>query len=329
VKILVSGITGFVGGHLLKVLREERPGAEIYGLVRPGDTAAAALGPDVRRIDAELEAARSVEAAFERVQPEAIVHLAAQSSVQHSWLDPQGTLRTNLHGLLHLLEAVRKTGLAPRVLVVGSADEYGDAGSSPDRPLTEDAPLRPLSPYAVSKVAQGYLALQYALAFGMPIVRTRTFPHTGPGRGEVFAESSFARQIAEIEAGLRPPILEVGNLEAVRDFSDVRDVVRAYVQLLDRGKPGEVYNVCSGHGIRMGDLLERLLGLTGVRVEVRVAPDRLRPSDIPIQVGDPSRLREAIGWAPRFTLGDTLEALLDEWRGRVKARLAGNGSPGS
>jgi GDP-4-dehydro-6-deoxy-D-mannose reductase len=115
----------------------------------------------------------------------------------------------------------------------------------------------------------------------------------------------------------------------VRDFSDVRDVVRAYVQLLDRGKPGEVYNVCSGHGIRMGDLLERLLGLTGVRVEVRVAPDRLRPSDIPIQVGDPSRLREAIGWAPRFTLGDTLEALLDEWRGRVKARLAGNGSPGS
>lgn len=321
-KVLVTGVTGFVGSHLLAALREERPGAEIYGLVRPGDAAAAALAPDVRRIDAELEAARSVEAAFERVRPEAIVHLAAQSSVQHSWLDPLGTLRTNLHGLLHLLEAVRKTGMTPRVLVVGSADEYGDACGSPERPLTEEAPLRPLSPYAVSKVAQGYLALQYALVFGMPIVRTRTFPHTGPGRGEVFAESSFARQIAEIEAGLRPPILEVGNLEAVRDFSDVRDVVRAYVQLLDRGRPGEVYNVCSGRGIRMGDLLERLLSLAGVRVEVRVDPDRLRPSDIPVQVGDPSRLREAIGWAPRFTLAESLESLLDEWRGRVRAGSA-------
>jgi GDP-4-dehydro-6-deoxy-D-mannose reductase len=329
VKILVSGITGFVGGHLLKALREERPGAEVYGLVRPGDPGAAALPPDVRRIDAELEEAGSVEAAFERVQPEAIIHLAAQSSVQHSWLDPEGTLRTNLHGLLHLLEAVRKTGLAPRVLVVGSADEYGDAGGSPDRPLAEDAPLRPLSPYAVSKVAQGYLALQYALVFGMPIVRTRTFPHTGPGRGEVFAESSFARQIAEIEAGLRPPVLEVGNLEAVRDFSDVRDVVRAYALLLDRGKPGEVYNVCSGRGIRMGDLLDRLLGLAGARVEVRVDPDRLRPSDIPIQVGDPSRLREAIGWAPRYGLGDSLRDLLDEWRGRVRARSAAGNSSGA
>jgi len=322
VRLLITGVTGFVGAHLLALLRAERPGAEIHGLVRPGDPTRSSLPAEVRALDAELESAASVEAALERVQPDAIIHLAAQSSVHHSWMDPEGTFRTNLHGLLHLLEAVRKAGLAPRVLVVGSADEYGDAARAEDQRLAEDTPLRPLSPYAVSKAAQGLLALQYALVFGLPIVRTRTFPHTGPGRGAVFAESSFARQIAEIESGLRPPVIEVGNLDAVRDFSDVRDVVRAYLMLLESGRPGEVYNVCSGNGLRMGDLLERLLGLAGVRVEVRVDPARLRPSDIPMQVGDPARLREATGWTARHTLEATLRDLLDEWRGRVAAQTA-------
>ena len=184
-------------------------------------------------------------------------------------------------------------------------------------PIREEAPLRPASPYAVSKVAQGALALLYGPAGGMRVVLTRTFHHTGPGRGEAFAESSFARQIAEIEAGLRPPVLKVGNLEAVRDFADVRDVVRAYWMLLEKGDAGAAYNVCSGKGRRIRDLLDLLLAASSARVEVRVDPDRLRPSDVPAQVGDPSRLRAATGWEPRIPLERTLLDLLDDWRART------------
>ncbi len=184
-------------------------------------------------------------------------------------------------------------------------------------PIREEAPLRPASPYAVSKVAQGALALLYGPAGGMRVVLTRTFHHTGPGRGEAFAESSFARQLAEIEAGLRPPVLKVGNLEAVRDFADVRDVVRAYWMLLEKGEGGTVYNVCTGRGRRIRDLLDMLLAASSARVEVRVDPDRLRPSDVPTQVGDPSRLRAATGWEPRIPLERTLSDLLDDWRGRT------------
>ncbi len=188
-------------------------------------------------------------------------------------------------------------------------------------PLREDMPLRPSSPYAVSKVAQGLLALQYGPAGGLRILRTRTFHHTGPGRGETFAESSFARQIAEIEAGRRPPVLQVGNLDAVRDYTDVRDVVRAYWALLDRGVAGEVYNVCSGQGRRIRDLLEVLLAASGTKVEVRVDKDRLRPSDVPALVGDPARLRAATGWKPRVSLEDSLRELLQDWRQRVSVSV--------
>jgi GDP-4-dehydro-6-deoxy-D-mannose reductase len=198
--------------------------------------------------------------------------------------------------------------------VVGSAEEYGavaDAG----RPISEDTPLRPLSPYAASKVAQEYLALQYALGHGLPVVRTRTFNHTGPGRGAVFAESSFARQIADIQAGRREPRIVVGNLDAVRDFSDVRDVVGAYALLVERGAPGEVYNVCSGRGVRIGFVLERLVALSGVKVEIREEQALLRQADIPFLVGDYGRLR-ALGWSPEIPLDRSLADLLAYWRER-------------
>ncbi len=207
------------------------------------------------------------------------------------------------------------------MLVVGSADEYGPVPAS-DQPLVEATPLRPASPYAVSKVAQAALALLYGPAGGMRVVVTRTFPHTGPGRGETFAESSFARQIAEIEAGLREPVVEVGNLDAVRDFADVRDVVRAYALLLERGQAGEAYNVCSGRGRRIGDVLDTLLALTRARIEVRVDPSRLRPADVPVLVGDNAKLVAATGWQPRIPLDETLRDLLDDWRARVRAASA-------
>jgi len=314
-KLLVTGVAGFVGGHLARYLSREQPSVEVSGLVRPG-TRAPQLPPEVALVEADLEDAEAVEALLEEVRPDRIIHLAAQSSVHRSWVDPAGTLRANVLGLLHVLEAVRKRALWPRILVVGSAEEYGPVRPE-EMPIREEAPLRPASPYAVSKVAQGALALLYGPAGGMRVVLTRTFHHTGPGRGEAFAESSFARQIAEIEAGLRPPVLKVGNLEAVRDFADVRDVVRAYWLLLEKGEGGAAYNVCSGTGRPVRHLLDLLLAASSARVEVRVDPDRLRPADVPAQVGDPSRLRAATGWEPRIPLERTLRDLLDDWRART------------
>jgi GDP-4-dehydro-6-deoxy-D-mannose reductase len=305
-----------VGGHLVDFLHAEHPEVEIHGVVLPHGGVSWHAVSGARVVEADLTEPAAAAAVVEEVRPEGILHLAGQSSVHLSWLDPAGTLRTNVLGIVHLLDAVRRLGLRPPVLVVGSAEEYGPVGSE-EMPIREETPLRPASPYAVSKVAQGALALLYGPAGGLRIVLTRTFHHTGPGRGEAFAESSFARQIAEIEAGRRPPVLRVGNLEAVRDFADVRDVVRAYWRLLDKGEGGVVYNVCSGRGRRIRDLLDTLLAASGARVEVRVDPERLRPSDVPVQVGDPSRLRAATGWEPRIPLERTLLDLLDDWRART------------
>ena len=318
-KILVTGAHGFVGGHLLELLRGEHPEVEVFALVRPRAGAPGPRPGGATVLEADLDDAAAVTAALATARPDRIVHLAGQSSVHHSWIDPGATLRTNVMGLVHIMEAVRAEGLRPRVLVVGSADEYGIV-ADPSVPVKEDTPRRPVSPYAVSKVAQSLLALEYAAPGGPEVLRTRTFPHTGPGRGETFAESSFARQIVEVAAGGRPPVLSVGNLDSVRDFTDVRDVVRAYWALLERGAPGQVYNVCSGGGVRVGDVLQRLIALAGVDVEIRQDPGRFRPSDIPVLVGDPGRLQKATGWAPRLGLDRTLSDLLEDWRTRVAAR---------
>jgi GDP-4-dehydro-6-deoxy-D-mannose reductase len=319
VKVLVTGAHGFVGGHLLEMLRADHAEVEVFALVRPRAGAPGPRPGGATVLEADLDDAAAVTSALAAARPDRIVHLAGQSSVHHSWIDPGATLRTNVMGVVHLLEAVRAEGLRPRILVVGSADEYGIV-ADPSAPVKEDTPLRPVSPYAVSKVAQSLLALEYAAPGGPEVLRTRTFPHTGPGRGEAFAESSFARQIVEVAAGQRPPVLSVGNLDSVRDFTDVRDVVRAYWALLERGAAGEVYNVCSGAGVRVGDVLQRLIALSGAAVEIRQDPGRFRPSDIPVLVGDPSRLKDATGWAPRLALDRTLSDLLEDWRARVAAR---------
>ena len=226
-RLLVTGAGGFVGGHLLDHLRSAHADAEVHGVVLPGGGPPWRAPAGVHAIAADLEDPAEAAAAVERARPDAIVHLAGQASVHRSWADPAGTLRTNVLGIVHVLDAVRRAGLRPSVLVVGSADEYGPVPAS-DQPLVEATPLRPASPYAVSKVAQAALALLVRPRRRDAGRRDADVPHTGPGRGETFAESSFARQIAEIEAGLREPVVEVGNLDAVRDFADVRDVVRAY-----------------------------------------------------------------------------------------------------
>jgi GDP-4-dehydro-6-deoxy-D-mannose reductase len=321
-RVLVTGAGGFVAAHLAEFLRREAAGVELVGLVRPhGSAPSAGAGFSTFR-EADLTDPAGMEGVLDAFLPDRIVHLAGQSSVHLSWLDPGGTLRANVLGLVHLLDAVRRRGARPAVLVVGSAEEYGPIPES-ELPLVEDRPLQPASPYAVSKVAQACLAVQYGPAGGMRVVRTRTFHHTGPGRGETFAESSFARQLAEVEAGLAPPVLHVGNLDAVRDYTDVRDVVRAYWALLERGQAGAVYNVCSGRPRRIRDLLDMLLAASRAKVEIRVDAERLRRADVPAQYGDPRRLKEATGWEPRVPLETSLRDLLEDWRRRVRRDPSG------
>ena len=245
-----------------------------------------------------------------------IFHLAAQSFVPASWRLPAETFAVNAVGQINLFEAVRDLKLDPRIQIAGSSEEYGQV--HPDEvPMKETNPLRPLSPYAVSKVAQDLLGYQYFMSYGLKAVRTRGFNHTGPRRGDVFVTSNFARQIAEIEKGKRPPVVEVGNLEAKRDFTDVRDMVRAYWLACAKGEPGEVYNIGTGHTIAMKDMLAILLSLSTSKVEVKVDPARLRPSDVPILYSDCSKFKALTGWKPRIPLETTLKDLLDYWRARV------------
>lgn len=315
-RVLVTGATGFVGPHVLRFLEKASPGAEVFALLRPQGAARPVVG-GARVLEADLEDSGAIRAAVAEARPDRVIHLAGQSSVHQSWFDPGTTLRHNVLGAVHLFEAFAAAGIAPRVLVVGSADTYGMAAAS-GGPIREAAPLRPHSPYAVSKAAQELLALQYASPGGPVVIATRTFPHTGPGRGEMFAESGFARQVAEIEAGLRAPVVMVGNLDAVRDFTDVRDVVRAYWSLLEHAETG-VYNVCCGRGVRIGDVLDELVRAAGLRIEVRQDPQKLRPADIPVLVGDPGKLQRATGWAPAIPLSRTLGDLLADWRARTAA----------
>ena len=256
---------------------------------------------------------RSIRSVLAASRPEIVFHLAGVSSGAAAWQHPAECFEVNALGTLRLLEGLRRHDPATTCVVASSGEVYGGA-TSEQAPLTEDAPLRPLSPYAASKAAQDLVAAQYAVAHGMPVIRLRLFNHTGPRQPAEYVASSFARQIARIERGLQPPVLEVGNLEARRDFVDVRDVVRAYRLAARHATPGSAYNVCSGRAVSIRQLLDTLLELARCPVDVRPDPDRMRPADIPLLIGDPSRFHEATGWSPAIPLDETLRALLDWWR---------------
>lgn len=316
-KYLVTGITGFAGSHLAERLLAQED-AEVHGTIRWRSRTENIEGirDRLQLHTCDLRDATAVRELVARVRPNGIFHLAAQSFVPMSWIAPAETLGTNIIGQTNLFEAVRAAGLDCRIQIAGSSEEYGLV--LPDEtPIKETNPLRPLSPYGVSKVAQDAMGWQYFKSYGLKIVRTRAFNHTGPRRGEVFATSNFARQVALIEAGKQPPAISVGNLEAVRDFTDVRDTVVAYHLLLEKGEPGEVYNICTGSGWRIGDMLEVLLKLSRVKVEVKPDPARMRPSDVELLVGDPARLKQRTGWEPKYAFEQTMADLLDHWRTRV------------
>jgi GDP-mannose 4,6-dehydratase len=322
-KVLITGITGMVGSHLAEYLVSSFPETEVHGLVRwrsPLRNVQKIL-PRIKLHQGDLRDLNSLVLLLRELRPDRIHHLAAQSYVDMSFTAPADTLNSNIIGTVNLMDAVRIVGINPRIHICSSSEVYGQV--LPDEvPITETTPFRPASPYAVSKVGEDMIAFQYGISYKLDLVRTRMFTHTGPRRGDVFAESSFARQIAEIELNRQKGPVRVGNLNSVRTLADVRDAVRAYKLLLDKCPAGEVYNIGGKETMTVGDILETLKSLARVPIEHVVDPARLRPSDVTLQIPDTSKFHGATGWQPKIPASQTLRDLLDYQRDCVRAEGA-------
>jgi GDP-4-dehydro-6-deoxy-D-mannose reductase len=315
-RVLVTGVTGFAGSHLVDYMLE-RGDCDVVGIQRWRSRTENIehFADRITLLECDLRDASSTRDTLEKVRPDWIFHLAAQSFVPTSWTAPTESLTTNIIGQINLFEAVRKLGMHCRIQLACSSEEYGLV--LPDElPIQETNPLRPLSPYAVSKVGQDLLGYQYWKSWKLDCVRTRGFNHEGPRRGPVFVASDFAKQIADIEKGRREAVISVGNLEAKRDFTDVRDMVRAYWLALEKCEPGEVYNICTGSAWTIRKVLDQLLSMTKSKIEVRQDPARLRPSDVPVLIGDNSKFVKATGWQPVIPFEQTLRDMLEYWRAR-------------
>ena len=312
-KALITGISGFAGSYLAELLIKK--GYEVFGTFFDKSTFSNLNGfvnkikiyrCDIRNYDA-------LKNVIEDVKPDEIYHLAAISFVPTSLKDPKLTFDTNLYGTLNLYQAVIDLKMNPMILFIGSADEYGIVNEN-DLPIKEECPLNPMNPYSISKASADFLSFFYFKNYSLNIIRVRPFNHIGPKQSPEFVASNFAKQIAEIEKGLREPIIKVGNLESKKDFTDVRDMVRGYWLALDKGEPGKVYNICSERAIQIKGLLNHLLELSLRKVEIIKDPKRMRPSDIPILQGDSSKFRRRSGWKPEMLLDKTLKDILEYWR---------------
>ena len=319
--ILITGVTGFVGSHLAEYLLKNTD-AKIYGTVFSHH-----LGDELQRIahikdkiellECNLTNRVAVERVIAKSKPDKIFHLAAQSFVPVSWKSPEDTLMNNIISELNIFEVVKEMKLNPDIVLACSSEEYGMVYEN-ELPIKESNPLRPLSPYAVSKVGQEKLGFQYFKSYGIKAVLTRFFNTEGPGRGQDFVTSTFAKQIAEIEKGKSDPVIYVGNLEAKRDFMDVRDAVKAYWLASEKCDFGEPYNICSGRAVAIKSVLDILLGLsTKKNIEIKQDPARMRPSDVPILLGDHSKFTAKTGWNPEIPFEKTMEDLLNYWRQRA------------
>ena len=317
-KILITGITGMTGSHLAEYLLE-RGNDEIHGTFRWRSDRAniSEFETKLHLHDCELRDPHAVNRLIQKIRPQRIYHMAAQSNVAASWSSPHDTILNNITAQLNLFEAVRDLNLPDvRIHVAGSSEEYGMVHQN-ELPVKETNPLRPLSPYAVSKVTQDTLAYQYFHSYGLHIVRTRAFNQIGPKQGEVFAASNFAKQIVRIEFNQREPVIKVGNVEVKRDFTDIRDVVRAYVMALEKCEPGSVYNIGSGKSRSIKKILDRLIGLSNLLIHVEKDPTRIRPVEVPALICDCSKFTEKTGWKPRISFERSLFDLLEYWRSKL------------
>jgi GDP-4-dehydro-6-deoxy-D-mannose reductase len=310
---LITGAAGFAGSHLLEHLLETESSVAAWS--NPGGRTATQTDPRVQWRAVDLLERSAVQEAIADLRPSAIYHCGGIANVGGSWSAPDRALRVNVLGTHHLLEGVEHARLDCPILVTGSALVYRPSTD----PISEDSPIGPTGPYGVSKLAQEMLAFQASVG---PTIVARPFNHAGPRQTTDYVTSAFAKQIAEIERGLAPAVLRVGNLESRRDITDVRDVVRAYRLLLAKGRPRRAYNVCSGTAHRVSDLMEGLVRLSRLRIAIEVDPQRLRPSDNPVVLGDRTRILEEVGWAPQIPIERTLADLLDHWRQHVGSASA-------
>jgi GDP-4-dehydro-6-deoxy-D-mannose reductase len=318
VRVLVTGAGGFVGRHLVRALAGE--GHEVHGLVHPSDPVAGLAELAMTQHPGDVVDGAAFEATVAAVVPEAVVHLAALSFVPAAERDPLPTYRVNVGGTLAVLAAMRARVPKARLLFIGSGDAYGAV--RPDEvPIGEDVPLRPLSVYGASKAAAEVTAAQWARSYGLDVVRVRPFNHTGPGQTPTFVCPAMAKQVADIEAGRQEPVIRAGNLDPVRDLSDVRDVVAGYVALLERGKTGEVYNLCSGTGCSIRELIDLLRSLARVPIEVTQDPALVRPVEVPRIVGSHARATADTGWRPRIPFEQTVADVLAWWRGTASGAV--------
>lgn len=313
-RILITGVGGFVGRHLFNTLCKQYPDAIIHGTAIDEPPR---MGDRLKYHLIDLKNYAVISDLIAEVQPDQIYHLAAQASPRRSFVIPWETLENNIKSQLNIIQSCIALKLQPRILVISSAEIYGPVRPE-QQPINEDAPLRPTNPYGVSKVTQDMLGLQYYLSHKLPILRVRPFNHFGPGQSEGFVATDFAAQVARIEAGLQENVIEVGNLAAERDFTDVRDVVEAYTQLVEKGTPGDVYNVASGKPYSIQYLLDVLLQYSTVDIQVKVSEARMLPIDVPIVRGDATRLRQLTGWQPNIPFETTLLDVLNDWRNRVR-----------
>ncbi len=318
-KAFITGITGFVGSHLADYLLEQN--VEVYGLTRwrsPKENIRHCLDK-IDLVHGDLLDVPSMHRAISKIRPNFIFHLAAQSYVPYSFDAPSSTLDTNCIGTCNLLEVVRmlreSDGYDPIIHICSSSECYGQVQTN-ETPITEENPFRPASPYAVSKVCEDMLGFQYWLSYGLKTIRTRLFTHTGPRRGDVFVVSTFAKQIAGIETSNKEPVIKVGNLDSVRTFMDVRDAVKAYWLLVNKCPPGEVYNIGGNVTMTVGEMLQCLLRLSAWASEIRIEvdKDRLRPSDVTMQIPSSAKFKDATGWEPEIHFDTTLNDTLNYWR---------------
>jgi GDP-4-dehydro-6-deoxy-D-mannose reductase len=316
-RILVLGASGFVGRHFLALARGR--GDRVAGTHHPGEPRPADPADAWHPVD--LLDSDSIDAALRAAEPEGVLHLAGQADVARANRDPVGTFRINAEGTLRVLESVRRVAPGARTVVVGSAEAYGMVPAS-ELPVSEARPLAPRTAYGTSKAAVDVVAAQAATGWGLAVVRMRPFNHIGPGQRLGFVAPDFAAQVAAAERGILPPVLKVGNLSGLRDFTDVRDIVRGYRTALDRGRAGEAYNLCSGRSVAIEDIVRFFVERARVDVEIRPDETRLRPVEVPEFRGDPSRARRELGWSPEIPLEASLNDVLDEWRAAADADLA-------